>query len=90
MSTPILFYNVVTSMIGGLQVFGTYANYGVGVDDSLNFIAIRIYITAFQDTFPGNYGLACAMAWILFVIIAALTLVMFKTGRWIQYGEGDD
>ncbi|HIY96082.1 MAG TPA: sugar ABC transporter permease [Candidatus Borkfalkia excrementigallinarum] len=90
MSTPILFYNVVTSMIGGLQVFGTYANYSVGVDDSLHFIAIRIYITAFQDTFPGNYGLACAMAWILFIIIAALTLVMFKTGGWIQYGEGDE
>lgn len=34
MSTPILFYNAVTSMIGGLQVFGTYANYGTGVDDS--------------------------------------------------------
>ena len=87
MSTPILFYNAVTSMIGGLQVFGTYANYGTGVDDSLNFIAIRIYVTAFQDSFPGNYGLACAMAWILFFIIGALTLVMFKTGGWIQYGE---
>jgi len=84
MSTPILFYNAVTSMIGG---FGTYANYGTGVDDSLNFIAIRIYVTAFQDSFPGNYGLACAMAWILFFIIGALTLVMFKTGGWIQYGE---
>lgn len=87
MSTPILFYNAVTSMIGGLQVFGTYANYGTGVDDSLNFIAIRICVTAFQDSFPGNYGLACAMAWILFFIIGALTLVMFKTGGWIQYGE---
>ena len=87
MSTPILFYNAVTSMIGGLQVFGTYANYGTGVDDSLNFIAIRIYVTAFQDSFPGNYGLACAMAWILFFIIGALTLVMFKTGGWIQDGE---
>lgn len=30
------------------------------------------------------------MAWILFIIIAALTLVMFKTGGWIQYGEGDE
>ena len=87
MSTPILFYNLVTSMIGGLQIFGTYANYGLGVNDSLNFIAVRVYYTAFQDSFPGNYGLACAMAWILFFIIGALTLVMFKTGGWIQYGE---
>ena len=87
MSTPILFYNAVTSLIGGLQVFGTYANYGTGVEDSLNFIAIRIYVTAFVDSFPGNYGLACAMAWVLFAIIALLTLVMFKTSGWIQYGE---
>lgn len=88
MSTPILFYNLVTSMIGGLQIFGTYANYGTGVDgECLNFIAIRIYVTAFQDSFPGNYGLACAMAWILFLIIGALTLIMFKLSGWIQYGE---
>jgi multiple sugar transport system permease protein len=84
LSTPILFYNLVTSLIGGLQVFGTYATYGTGVDDSLNFIAIRIYITAFTDS---NYGLACAMAWLLFVIIGALTLLMFKLSGWIQYGE---
>jgi multiple sugar transport system permease protein len=84
LSTPILFYNLVTSLIGGLQVFGTYATYGTGVDDSLNFIAIRIYITAFQDK---NYGLACAMAWFLFLIIGALTLIMFKFSGWIQYGE---
>jgi multiple sugar transport system permease protein len=84
LSTPILFYNLVTSLIGGLQVFGTYATYGTGVDDSLNFIAIRIYITAFKQQ---NYGLACAMAWFLFVIIGGLTLIMFKFSGWIQYGE---
>ena len=87
LSTPILFYNLITSMIGGLQVFNTYATYGTGVDDSLNFIAIRIYVTAFKDSFSGNYGLACAMAWILFLIIGAITLVMFRTSKWIQYGD---
>ena len=85
MSTPILFYNAVTSLIGGLQVFGTYATYKTGVEDSLNFMAVRIYYTAFDGS--NEYGLACAMAWLLFVIIGLLTLVMFKTGNWVQYGE---
>lgn len=34
-----------------------------------------------------NYGLACAMAWVLFLIIAALTAVMFKTSKWVTYGD---
>lgn len=85
MSTPILFYNAVTSLIGGLQVFGTYATYKTGVEDSLNFMAVRIYYTAFEGS--NEYGLACAMAWLLFVVIGLLTLVMFRTGHWVQYGE---
>ena len=89
MSTPILFYNAVTSMIGGLQIFGTYANYGAGVDDSLNFIVVRIYRIAFDSVSEpgGTQGLACAMSWILFLIIGLLTLLMFKLGGWVQYGE---
>lgn len=89
MSTPILFYNAVTSMIGGLQIFGTYANYGVGTDESLYFVAIRIYRVAFDPVNEpfGSHGLACAMAWVLFVIIGLLTLLMFKLGGWVQYGE---
>ena len=89
MSTPILFYSAVTSMIGGLQIFGTYANYGAGVDDSLNFIVVRIYRIAFDSVSEpgGTQGLACAMSWILFLIIGLLTLLMFKLGGWVQYGE---
>lgn len=89
LSTPILFYNLVTAMIGGLQVFGTYATYGTGVEDSLYFIAIRIYRTAFQQTLP-DYGLACAMAWLLFIVIGILTLIMFKTQKWVQYGSDNE
>ena len=86
LSTPILFYNMVVSMISGLQVFGTFAAYGTGKNESLYFIAIRIYITAFSGSVH-NHGLACAMSWVLFLIIGMLTLVMFKTGNWVQYGD---
>jgi len=37
----------------------------------------------------GNYemGYACALAWFLFLIIAALTAVAFKTSKWVYYDE---
>lgn len=88
LTTSMLFYNLITSLIGGLQVFNTFATYSTGAGDSLYFVAIRIYLTAF----PGDLGipaqgLACAMSWILFLIIGALTLVMFKTNNWVKYND---
>ena len=85
MSTPILFYNVVVSIISGLQIFATMAAYGTGMEDSLYFIAIRIYRTAFTGS--NNYGLACAEGYLLFLIIALLSLVMFKFNGWVHYGD---
>lgn len=85
LSTPMIFYNIVTGIIAGLQVFGTYATYGVGEGESLYFIAIRIYTTAFKS--PYNFGLACAEGWLLFIIIAAMTLLLFKTTNWVHYGD---
>ena len=33
-------------------------------------------------------GKASAMAWILFVVVAVVTAVVFKTqDRWVSYGE---
>jgi len=42
MCTPMIFYNLVSAIIGSLQVFDTYSYLGTGVDNELNFIAIRI------------------------------------------------
>ena len=42
-----------------------------------------LYRNAFQNF---RNGYASAMAWILLLIIAALTLVLFRTqGRWVYY-----
>lgn len=88
LTTNMLFYNLLTSVIGGLQVFNTFAVYGTGAEDSLFFVAIKIYVTAFGGNLGVNHeALACAMSWILFIIIAALTLVMFKTNKWVKYSD---
>ena len=31
-------------------------------------------------------GYTCAMAWFLFVVIAILTGIIFKTSKWVFYG----
>lgn len=46
------------------------------------FIVILIYRVGFESY---QMGFACAVAWMLFVVIALLTLVMFKTQKWVVY-----
>ena len=86
MSTPMIFYNLITGIIGALQTNATmvYAsNGGRGPDDSLYFIAVKIY-TEFSS---GYYGYASAIAWVLFIVIALLTFVTFKTNKWVYTGD---
>ena len=86
MSTPMIFYNLITSIIGALQSNATmvYApNGGRGEGDSLYFIAVKIY-TEFAS---GYYGYASAVAWVLFVVIAILTFITFKTNKWVYTGD---
>ena len=82
MMTPIIFYNLVMNIIASLQMF-TQA-YLIGTNESTKFIAIRVYETAFNSW---AMGLACAMAWLLFVVIFLLTVLIFKTSKWVFYGD---
>ena len=87
MSTPYIFYNLVMGIISSLQVFANayVLTGGTGGDgDALLFYVMNIYDTAFTQL---NFGLASALSWLLFIIIALLTLVVFKTSRWVYYGE---
>lgn len=87
MCTPMIFYNLINMMIAALQAFDVYAMVGRGPNDCLYFISIRIYETAFGGSY--QYGLASAMGWLLFVVIALLTGIAFKTNKWVNYGEGN-
>ena len=87
LSTPMIFYNMVTGVVGAMQTNTTmvYASDGGrGPDNSLYFIAVKIYNEGFGEL---NYGYASALAWVLFVIIGLLTLVMFKSSKWVYTGD---
>lgn len=87
LSTPMIFFNVVTSIIGTLQYNGTLTfapRDGRGVDDSLYMYAVKIYWEAFNR---GQIGYGSALAWLLLIICAIITFILFKKSKWVFYGE---
>lgn len=85
MCTPMIFYNLITGIIGSLQTFaGAFMLITPANAEQLDFIVVHIYNTAFGSL---DMGAACALSWLLFLIIAVLSAVVFKTSRWVFYGE---
>lgn len=83
--TPTIFFNLVTGIIGALQKFGeAYVMTKGGPLNSTRFFNYHLYDYAFGKF---EMGLASALAWLLFVIILALTLLIFSSsGKWVYYG----
>jgi len=79
MITPVLYFNLIMGIIGSLQVFTTVFAMTGGADGnparSTLFYALYLFSTAFYDL---RMGYASAMAWVLFLIIVALTLAANK------------
>ena len=50
----------------------------------VEFIVVQIYESAYVQ---GELSYACALSWFLFVIIGILTAFVFKTSKWVYYGE---
>ena len=73
---PILLYNLVTSMIGGLQMFDIpqLLNAG-GPNNTTNTVARFIYTQAFEGSYNFNYAAAASI--ILFGIIIILSCILF-------------
>ena len=85
MSTPMVFYNLVTMLVITLQFYGTLTfapNGGRGIDNSVFMYGLKIYHEAFRRY---NIGFASALAWVLIVVVGMLTGLLFKTNKWVQY-----
>jgi multiple sugar transport system permease protein len=88
MCSPIILYNLVMSFIGAFQTFlMPYLLTNGGPMASTEFYAMNLYRQAFEYF---RMGKACALAWIMAVIVALLTAALFRTsGRWVFYSGGD-
>ncbi len=79
---PILLYTVVTSMIGGLQMYDMPALYNIGTSQNKFTETIAVYIfNNFHDTSLNNFGYSAAASVILFVITSVLGSVCFAINR---------
>lgn len=73
---PIIIFTVITSIIGGAQIFDVpYTLVGEGPQGSTQTMVMFLYQTAFERS---NYGYGAAAAVVVFVLIAALSLVSLK------------
>jgi multiple sugar transport system permease protein len=86
MLSPLIFYNLVMGIIGSFQVFTqAYVMTGAGPNNATLFYVLSLYRHAFEFH---NMGYASAMAWILFVIVLLLTVLVFRGSRNLVYYEG--
>jgi multiple sugar transport system permease protein len=82
--TPTIFFNLVLSLIATFQTFtSAFVATNGGPLDSTLFYVLYLYRQAFERF---SMGYAAALAWVLFVIIMALTLLVVRSAeRWVYY-----
>ena len=87
MMSPTYFYVIITGVIGGLQAFGDqFIITGLGPEHSAMTVIYYLWEKGFHEY---NMGAACAVAWVLSVIICVITLIQFKTSKsWVYDGNG--
>ena len=89
MLTPTIFFNLILQIINGFRVFTeSYVITNGGPLDSTMSYVLYLYRRAFTYF---DMGYSCALAWILVLIIAVFTVVLFKTqNNWVYYETKED
>ena len=91
LTSSIIFYQLIVNVIGSFQVFGVaYVLFvrnssasSAGPDNAALFYVLYMYRNAFSYF---RNGYASAMAWVLFVVIMLLTVLLFyRQSRWVYY-----
>ncbi len=88
--SPILFFNLILSVISTFQTFtNAFVATNGGPLDSTLFLVLYIYRQAFEYR---NMGYASALAWVLFLGILVVTILLVRSQRfWVFYlGEDAD
>lgn len=95
MLSPIIFFNVLLAVIAAFQnfisIFYLTASAGAasigGPANSTLTWGLQIYVSAFINS---QLGYAAAMSWIMFVVVLAITILMFGLSRrWVYYESGE-
>lgn len=89
MLTPIIFFNLIMQLISGFMVFTqAFIITGGRPLDTTLFYALYIYRRAFENN---EMGYASAMAWVMLLVIAILTAIVFRSSSsWVHYESGEE
>jgi multiple sugar transport system permease protein len=89
MVSPVIFFTLVMNLIGYFQYFteawvmtATREGGAGGPANSLMFYSIYLYQNAFLFF---KMGFASAQAWILFLVVLIVTVLVFRTSGWVYY-----
>lgn len=90
MLSPVIFFNLVLETIHAFQAFtGAFVISGGrgGPVDSTLFYTLYLYQKGFTEF---RMGYASAMAWVLVLVVAVITALLFRTARmWVFYAGED-
>jgi len=87
---PTLIFVVITSTIGGLQIFDEprmYDQYGTGGSNS-QWLTISLYLYNIGWG-EWNFGRAAALAWLLFLIVLVIGAINMLITRALVRTDGD-
>lgn len=85
--TPVIFYNLVTGIIGAFQYFtNAFVMTNGGPANATEFYNLYLYRNTFRW---GRLGFGSAMAWFLLFMVLVMTLLVFRSSAaWVYY-EGE-
>lgn len=83
MLSPVIFFNLIIGVINSFQVFTqAYVMTNGGPANATLVYILYLYNQGFSYL---HMGYASALAWILFLIILALTAIIFRQSGWVYY-----
>lgn len=88
MCTPVILFNLIMGCIGGFQNFTLpWLLTQGGPNQATEFYSLFLYRNAFRYL---RMGKASALGWILFLVIVAFTVALWKSSaRWVYYAGAE-
>ena len=85
--SPIILYNLVMQTIAAFMTFTqAFVITGGGPNNATMLYALNVYNQAFRYN---NMGYACAMSWVMLVVMSIITLLIFKSSKHWVFNAAD-
>lgn len=85
--SPIILYNLVMQTISAFMTFTqAFIITGGGPNYATLLYALNVYNQAFKYN---KMGYACAMSWVMLMVMSIITLIIFRTSKFWVFSEAD-